>query len=100
MELASSYVAGRGNRCLAAVQHDTSHKGKAPFANVLTSTLGGFKYAEKAYMYDRAACRKTVLASSFYSQYGLPTISGLPLHDGKGRYRPEKSIPQKVSRSW
>ncbi|GFW65931.1 hypothetical protein TNCV_587571 [Trichonephila clavipes] len=37
-------------------------------------------------------CRETVLASSFYSQYGLPTISGLPLHDGKGRYRPEKSM--------
>ncbi|GFX38464.1 hypothetical protein TNCV_2344371 [Trichonephila clavipes] len=36
--------------------------------------------------------RETVLASSFYSQYGLPTISGLPLHDGKRRYRPEKPI--------
>ncbi|GFU58245.1 hypothetical protein TNCV_2886331 [Trichonephila clavipes] len=36
--------------------------------------------------------RETVMASSFYSQYGLPTISGLPLHDGKGRYRPEKSM--------
>ncbi|GFW02058.1 transposable element Tcb2 transposase [Trichonephila clavipes] len=36
--------------------------------------------------------RETFLASSFYSQYGLPTISGLPLHDGKGRYRPEKSM--------
>ncbi|GFV93595.1 hypothetical protein TNCV_1989071 [Trichonephila clavipes] len=36
--------------------------------------------------------RETVLASSFYSQYGLPTISGLPLHDGKGRYCPEKSM--------
>ncbi|GFW03588.1 hypothetical protein TNCV_3988071 [Trichonephila clavipes] len=49
-----------------------------------------------------AVRRETVLASSFYSQYGLPTISGLPLHDGKGRYRPEKSMTdsQKVSRSW
>ncbi|GFT34958.1 hypothetical protein TNCV_786711 [Trichonephila clavipes] len=36
--------------------------------------------------------RETVLASSFYSQYGLPTISGLPLHDDKRRYRPEKSM--------
>ncbi|GFX10559.1 transposable element Tcb2 transposase [Trichonephila clavipes] len=36
--------------------------------------------------------RETVLASSFYSQYGLSTISGLPLHDDKGRYRPEKSM--------
>ncbi|GFT12786.1 uncharacterized protein TNCV_5095261 [Trichonephila clavipes] len=36
--------------------------------------------------------RETVLVSSFYSQYGLSTISGLPLHDDKGRYRPEKSM--------
>ncbi|GFT02494.1 hypothetical protein TNCV_1487221 [Trichonephila clavipes] len=36
--------------------------------------------------------RETVLASSFYSQHGLPTISGLPLHDGQGHYRPEKSM--------
>ncbi|GFV90125.1 uncharacterized protein TNCV_4378411 [Trichonephila clavipes] len=37
-------------------------------------------------------CPGPVLASSFYSQYGLSTISGLPLHDDKGRYRPEKSM--------
>ncbi|GFS84142.1 hypothetical protein TNCV_2365231 [Trichonephila clavipes] len=27
-----------------------------------------------------------------FNQYGLSTISGLPLHDDKGRYRPEKSM--------
>ncbi|GFU92080.1 hypothetical protein TNCV_1659121 [Trichonephila clavipes] len=42
---------------------------------------------------------ETVLASSFYSQYGLPTISGLPLHDAKGRYRPEKSMTDSQKRS-
>ncbi|GFS96239.1 hypothetical protein TNCV_16201 [Trichonephila clavipes] len=41
---------------------------------------------------DPVKGRETVLASSFYSQYGVSTISGLPLHDGKGRYRPEKSM--------
>ncbi|GFU56126.1 hypothetical protein TNCV_711881 [Trichonephila clavipes] len=40
--------------------------------------------------YSRSQSRETVLASSFYSQYGLPTISGLPLHDGNWLYRPEK----------
>ncbi|GFT77766.1 hypothetical protein TNCV_7871 [Trichonephila clavipes] len=35
---------------------------------------------------------ETVLANSFYSQYGLSNISGLPLHDDKGRYQPEKSM--------
>ncbi|GFW17815.1 hypothetical protein TNCV_1134151 [Trichonephila clavipes] len=52
--------------------------------------------------FDSSRGRETVLASSFYSQYGLPTISGLPLHDGKGRYCPEKSMTDspKVSRSW
>ncbi|GFW14822.1 hypothetical protein TNCV_1562851 [Trichonephila clavipes] len=41
---------------------------------------------------DIAFRRETVLASPFYSQYGLSSISGLPLHDDKGRYRPEKSM--------
>ncbi|GFU56756.1 transposable element Tc3 transposase [Trichonephila clavipes] len=41
---------------------------------------------------ERGTGQETVLASSFYPQYGLPTISGLPLHDGKGRYHPEKSM--------
>ncbi|GFX46050.1 putative RNA-directed DNA polymerase from transposon X-element [Trichonephila clavipes] len=40
----------------------------------------------------RTLGQETVFASSFYSQNGLSTISELPLHDDKGRYRPEKSI--------
>ncbi|GFW51738.1 hypothetical protein TNCV_1186701 [Trichonephila clavipes] len=52
--------------------------------------------------YDWWKGRQTVLASSFYSQYGLVTIFGLPLKDDKGRYGPEKSMTdsKKISRSW
>ncbi|GFS81171.1 hypothetical protein TNCV_1224201 [Trichonephila clavipes] len=47
-----------GNRCLSTVHHDhdTSQKGKTPFAIVLTSTMRDFTYVEKAdmhYMYCR-----------------------------------------------
>ncbi|GFV99311.1 histone-lysine N-methyltransferase SETMAR [Trichonephila clavipes] len=37
-----------GSRCLAVIQHDASQYGKAPFAIVLTSTMGDFPYAENA----------------------------------------------------
>ena len=41
-------VGSIGNWYLAAVQHDASQQGKAPFAKVLTFMIVDFRYAEKA----------------------------------------------------
>ncbi|GFX37592.1 hypothetical protein TNCV_3201161 [Trichonephila clavipes] len=61
-----------GSRCLSTVQHDASQQGKAPFPNVLTSTVGDFTCAKNAdthYMHDCSNGNGRAVLRMYHAQF-------------------------------